>query len=76
MIKRLNKVGNSYALILDRALMELIGLKENGEVLLTVRDGSILISPTHPNPVDEERFKACLDRVIDERREVLRRLAE
>ncbi len=76
MIKQLKKVGNSNALILDRAIMELVGLEENGDVQLTVHNGSIIITPAHPKQVDMERFEACLDRVVTERREVLRRLAE
>ena len=76
MIKRLRKVGNSNALILDKAIIELVGLDENGEVQLTVHNGSIIITPAHPKPVDRERFEACLDRVVTERRNVLRRLAE
>ena len=76
MIKHIKKVGNSSALILDRALMELVGLSEGGEVLITVQNGSILITPAHPRPVDRERFEAALDRVVAERREVFRRLAE
>lgn len=76
MIKHIQKVGNSNALILDRALMELVGLSEGAEVQITVQDGSILITPAHPRPVDPERFEAALDRVTSERREVLRRLAK
>lgn len=76
MIKHLQKVGNSSALILDKAIMELVGLEENGEVQLTVHNGTIIIAPAHPQPVDQARFEACLERVVSERREVLRRLAE
>jgi antitoxin component of MazEF toxin-antitoxin module len=76
MIKRINKVGNSSALIFDRALMELVGLKEGSEVQLTVRDGSIILTPANPSKVDPDRFEAALDRVATERRDVLRRLAE
>lgn len=76
MIKQLKRVGNSNALILDKALMELVGLTENAEVQLTVQNGSIIITPTQPRPVDRERFEAALERVVTERRDVLRRLAE
>ena len=34
MIKRLRKVGNSRALILDKPILELLGLEEGGEVQL------------------------------------------
>ena len=76
MIQQLTKVGNSQALILDKAILELVGLEENGEVQLTVDSGSLIVTPANPRPIDEKRFEACLDRVVKERREVLRRLAQ
>lgn len=76
MIKQIKKVGNGNALFLDKAILELLGLEEGGEVQLTLHAGSILITPTNPKPIDKERFEAALERVVLERREVLRRLAE
>lgn len=76
MIKQLKKVGNGNALFLDKAILELAGLEEGGEVQLTVHNGSIIITPAYPEPVSKERFEAALRRVVTERREVLRRLAE
>jgi antitoxin component of MazEF toxin-antitoxin module len=76
MIKRLKKMGNSNALILDKAIMELVGLEENSKIQLTVSNGSIILTPADPKAVDEERFEACLNRVVEERRDVLRKLAE
>ncbi len=76
MIKRLRKVGNSNALLLDKAIIELIGAEENGQVQLAVSGGSLIVTPVNPRPVDQERFQACLDRIIAERRDVFRRLAQ
>jgi len=76
MIKKLRHVGNSSALLLDKAILELLGLDERGEVRLTIDHGSLIVTPTNPRPVDRDRFKACLDRVVRDRREALRRLAE
>ena len=76
MIKQLKKVGNSNAVILDKAIMELVGLKENDELQLSIHNGSIILTPTNPKPFDMDRFEACLNRVVSERRDVLRRLAE
>jgi len=61
---------------LDKAVMELIGLDENGPVQLSVHNGSLIVTPISPHPVDRERFEACLDRVTTKRRSVLRKLAE
>ena len=76
MIKRLRKVGNSNAIILDRAVMELAGLDCEGQVQITVRDGSVIITPARPRQVDEKRFREALDRVARRRRSALARLAE
>ena len=76
MVKRLRKIGNSNALILDRALMELVGLEERGEVQLTVRNGAIILAPAKPRTVSQERFEQCLTRVIARHRSALKRLAE
>ena len=76
MIKRLKKVGNGNAVFIDKAIMELVGLEEGGDIQLTVDHGSIILTPTNPNPVDKDRFEKALDRVVAKRRDVLRRLAE
>ena len=76
MIKRLRKVGNSSALIIDKAVMEMVGLEEKAEVQLTVHNGSLIITPASPKLVDPERFAECLERVISRRRKVLKKLAE
>ncbi len=76
MIKKLRKVGNSNALILERPIMELIGLRENGQVELTVHNGSLIVTPVNPAPLDKERFEELLNQVVTRRRGTLRRLAE
>jgi len=75
MVKHLRKVGNSNALLLDKPILELLGLEEDGEVRLTVAGGSLIVTPVQPRQVDPGRFDACLDRVVSRRRPVLRRLA-
>jgi antitoxin component of MazEF toxin-antitoxin module len=76
MIKQLRKVGNSNALILDKPILELLGLEEDGQVQLTVQDGNLIVTPAQPNQVDPEVFSEKLDFIIRKRRKVLKRLAE
>ncbi len=45
MIKTLSKVGNSSALILDKTLLELIGVGERGEVELQVQGDRLVVMP-------------------------------
>lgn len=63
-------------LVLDKPLLELLGLEENAEVHLSVQEGSLIITPANPRPVDRERFNKLLDQLVEDRRDVLQRLAQ
>lgn len=76
MIKQLRKVGNSNALILDKPIMELLGLEEDGQVQLTIQDGNLIVTPTHPRLVRGGEMSEQLDRIVKKRKAVLRRLAK
>ena len=76
MIKQLQKVGNSNAIVLDRAVMELMGLEERGKVQMTLSEGSLVVTPVAPRRPDAAKFEAALDHVVASRRTALRRLAE
>jgi len=76
MIKQLRKVGNSNALILDKPILELLGLEEDGQVQLTIQDGHLIVAPANPKLVDNEVIQQKLDYVIKKRQKVLRRLAQ
>lgn len=76
MVKKLQKVGNSNAIILDLPLMEMVGLEEGREVQVTVSNGSIIITPVNPRQVDPEELKRHLDRIVGERGNMLKELAD
>jgi antitoxin MazE len=76
MIKQLRKVGNSNALLLDKPVLELLGLKEDSHVQLTIQDGVLIMSPVNPQQVDQEKFQQALDKVMAQRSKVLERLAQ
>ena len=76
MIKQLSKVGNSQALILDKPILELLGLEDNGQVQLTIQDGNLIVSPTRPGLVNSDSLNDKLDYVVKKRKKTLKRLAE
>lgn len=76
MIKQLRKVGNSNALILDKPILELLGLEEEGQVQLTIQDGTLIVAPARPRLVRAEELDEKLDQIIKKRADLLRRLAE
>ena len=76
MIKQLRKVGNSNALILDKPILELLGLEEDGQVQLTIQDGNLIVTPARPKLVSPEEMSKKLEYVIKKRKDVLKRLAQ
>lgn len=76
MIKQLRKVGNSTALLLDKPILELLGIKEQDSVQLTVSGGSLIITPMQPAAVKPNEFEACVERIMKRRRKLLKRLSQ
>ena len=75
MVKRLTKVGNSYALIFDSTLRELSGLKPGDCVNVTVHEGgAIVLTPMTPS-VDASEAEASAERLIRKNDALFRRLA-
>jgi antitoxin component of MazEF toxin-antitoxin module len=70
--KTLVKVGNSYAIVLDRALMDLVGISPDVPVNLQVNGQSLTLTSTaSPIPVDQ-----AIDKVFATHAEALRRLSK
>jgi antitoxin component of MazEF toxin-antitoxin module len=74
MIKKLIQVGDSQALLLDKALMESIGLREGEEVRIIIHDHAFTVAAVQCN-VDDESFRRSMDQVLADHDEALRRLA-
>ncbi len=54
MVKRLQQVGNSHGIVLDRAIREAIGLSPNDAVQILVSGGSLIITPARVGVGQEE----------------------
>lgn len=75
MVKTVRKSGNSHMIPLDRALMELLGLKDGDEVVMSVRDGTLMITPANIGLSPSEREEAT-KRFRKKYDSVLKRLAK
>ncbi len=75
MVKTIRKVGNSNALLLDKPILELLGLQEGGQVNLTVTNGSLVVTPVALS-ADPEKFQKSLDQVVRTRRKLLEKLSQ
>ncbi len=70
--KSLVKVGNSYAVVLDRTLMDLVGISPEVPVNLQVNGRTLSISSSNaPATVDQ-----AMDKVFATNKEALRRLSK
>lgn len=75
MVKMLTKHGNSYALIIDKPILELLGINPEQPVELTTNGNSLTVTPaTAMNR--ETRFAQALERVNARHGAALKRLAE
>lgn len=75
--KKLIKFGNSYGLVIDKAVLELLGI--NADTLLeisTSNGSSLLIRPVQNLDTSQERFKNALDKVNKKYAPALTKLAE
>lgn len=75
MVKTIRKVGNGHAIPLDKAVMELLHLKEGDEVVLTVHDGALTVRPANVGMAANE-VKGSIKRFRARYGSVLKRLAK
>lgn len=75
MVKKLQKHGNSQALVIDKALMEALGIESDTPLQVTVSGNSLVVTPVHVG-VGRERVEAALEKLRPRYGEMLKRLAE
>ena len=75
MIKTLTKHGNRYALIIDRAILELLRIDPETPLELTTNGQSLVVSPVRAD-ADQVKLEATLKELNNTFGDDLRRLAE
>lgn len=80
MIKRLVKHGNSRALIIDRAVLDILHIDDDTELMVAMEGKSLVITPSRPENEEEaerrQEFEETKKRVLKKYESVFRRLAE
>jgi antitoxin component of MazEF toxin-antitoxin module len=72
MIKKLIRVGDELAVVLDKAMLEELGIDENTEVDVSIKDDVLVVTPI----LREQRFRASMEKIDREYADVFRRLAD
>ena len=75
MIKKLTRTGNSIALVLDKPLLEELGLDENAEVEVSTNGQVIVITPRRSSARDR-KFRKAVDKINRKYAGLFKRLSE
>jgi antitoxin component of MazEF toxin-antitoxin module len=75
MVKTLQKHGNSQALVIEKPLMEALGIDSDTPLQVTVSGNSLVVTPVHVG-IGREKVSEVIDKLRPEYGDMLRRLAE
>jgi antitoxin component of MazEF toxin-antitoxin module len=77
MIKTLTKHGNSYALVIDKPILDLLKIRPDTPLVISTDGKSLLIAPSgEDEDIDDEKFHEILDGINHRYAKVFKRLAE
>lgn len=75
MIKKLQKHGNSQALVIDKPIMEALGIDSDTQLQVTVSGNSLIITPVNVG-IGREGVLQAIEKLRPRYGEMLERLAE
>ncbi len=75
MVKKLTRTGNSLALVLDKPLLETLGIDENTELEISTNGDVLVVTPVRDR-AREKKLKKILADLDREYGGVFRRMAE
>ncbi|MBA5868024.1 MAG: AbrB/MazE/SpoVT family DNA-binding domain-containing protein [Nitrospira sp. CR1.3] len=75
MIKRLQKHGNSVALIIEKPVMQALGITEETPLQVTVNGNALVVTPANVG-VGPERMKSIIKEIRKQYGPMLKRLAD
>jgi antitoxin MazE len=75
MIKKLTRTGNSVALVLDKPLLEAVGLDEDSEVEISTNGQIIVLTPKRDS-ASEIKFRKSAEKINRKYAGLFRRLSQ
>lgn len=76
MVKTLRPMGNSYGIIIDRPIMDLLGIEPDSQLEVTTQDGGLLLRPVKNATDHKTRVRQSAKRMASIHREALKGLAD
>jgi len=74
--KKLTKHGNSYALIIERPILDLLGIDDKTLLQISTPDGASIVITPLKNKAQQRRFSSSLRKINKKYGRALKRLAE
>lgn len=74
MVKNLIKVGNSYALVIDKPILETLHITPETPLEIETDGRSLIVHPMRT--IDPETFRSVSKKIMKEHAETFRKLAE
>ncbi len=74
--KKLTKHGNSYALVIDRPILELLGINDETLLEISTPDGATIIITPVKSQEQQKKFKGALQKINKKYSRTLKNLAE
>ena len=80
MIKKLSKYGNSFAVLIDKPILDLLDLSEQTQLRITTDGVRIIIEPIRPTPSrlvsDDANVQESYERIVKKYKDVFKKLAK
>jgi antitoxin component of MazEF toxin-antitoxin module len=73
-IKKLTRLGNSQALVIDKQTLAQMGILDAGEVSMTLHGRQLVITPVNPTIPDDDLGES-MERVLGKYDDLFQRLA-
>jgi len=74
MVKTLTKHGNSYALVIEKPIMDLLQIQPDTQLEISTDGKSLLIRPV--NTARQKKFQKVMDKTFKTYHEAFKKLAE
>lgn len=75
MVKKLTRTGNSLAIVLDKPLLEQLGIDENTELELSTNGDVLVVTPVRDRK-RERKFRKAVEKINRQYAGLFRRLSE
>ena len=73
--KKLTKLGNSQALVIDRPVLDLLNITSDTELMVTTDGTSLIITPVQDQGENNKKFEAALSSTNKRLAKSLKKLA-